>query len=577
MGTMLTQVLIDSVDVTRYVINYEKEGTQDNCIAEIDISVVRNISELVTLSTGQTIEVYRGWTTAYDEHVFSGYIESFEADSGKIKITGKDRMWDLVRKEVTTIYDSSGAMGGKISAIFDDLVTTYGGLRTSATSIQDSGTTIILNRFICNHTDIMERCSNLSNVLTWQMYFDSNVFFTSGTNTTLVTNKLVDTSATFSTNIIAGMIVTNKATGLHANVVSVDSDTTITLDSDIFLTTTEAYSIHDMYVYFEPKGYTVNPITFTVGDNIYNVPKWTYDVTEMINDLTIVGAYQEVEVTESGRIGTTSGYTTSGITLNYTPISIKPYIDANNPPTTLRVVGIPNSTLTYYCYVDKPNKLLLPAVGTSFTSNDYAIIQYSHAVPIPVHMYNQASINTYGQFKKTITFNDLRDVNDAENRGANLMNNKSTPYLLATLKVKSDSSYGLDVGQSILVVDNINTPNINQNMVITRHRIRYPADYDELVVGDKSYRQANWQSSVEERLKRLAEEQLANQDLLTELVDINNDASIIPRYLQLSKGAVLYYLCQGNDVYTETFFDTKFKSSADADWNTTGKYLNFDI
>ena len=255
-----------------------------------------------------------------------------------------------MRKEVTHTYDSNiDASAGKISEIFKDLVTTYGGLTADALSIQDSGTTIIYDKFVCNHSDIFDRCKALATVLDWQMYYRAD---------------------------------TDK-------------------------------------VYFEPKGFTSNSMILTIGDNVYELPKWTFDMTEMCNDLTVVGAYQEIETTESGRIGTTSGYATDGVLLTFEPISVKVYADASNPPTTLKTGGLPDSSTGYYYYVDKPNKKVLPATGTSFTSGDYFEIRYSHAVPIPVHMTNDASIALYGQFKKTQTFKDIRSVGDAEQRGTN--------------------------------------------------------------------------------------------------------------------------------------------------------------
>jgi hypothetical protein len=490
--------------------------------------------------------------TATDEKIFNGYIESFEADGGKIKIIGKDKLWDLIRKEVTHVYDKTiDVSAGKISAIFEDLITTYGGL-TGGTGIQDSGTTILLEKFVCNHADIMERCSNLAKVLDWQFYYRAD---------------------------------TDK-------------------------------------VYFEPKGFSSNSNVLTVGDNIISVPKWTWDNTEMVNDLTVVGAFQEIETTESGRIGTTTGYTTTSILLSFTPISVKLYMDASNPPTTLKVGGLPDSTASYFYYVDKENKKLLPATATTFTATNYAEIRYSHAVPIPIHMTSPASITEYGQFKKTVTYSDLRSVTDAEVRGTNYLAKYSTPFLYSTLKVKNVSTYSLGIGQFINVIDNVNIPNINENLVITRHRIRYPADYDELVVGDKVYRQANWQGSVEERLKRLSEDEIQNQDLVVELVSFDNLVSPVNlenRYFLVNflnmggdtlilgnaqfgiwgsykwgnvvgnAGFILglavlgtsllgsvassetnYFTMQNNNLYTENFIDTDFKDTSTCSWTTTG-------
>lgn len=538
---MLQKTEINNIDVSSKIINWELEKTFGDAISQIEIKLVKTVSTLLTIETGQTVEVWRGWSVSTEEKIFDGYIESYEPEGGIIKVIAKDKLWDLIRKEVTHVYDKTiDASAGVISEIFSDLVITYGLLTADATSIQDSGTTILLDKFVCNHTDIFERCKELAKLLDWQFYYNSN---------------------------------TDK-------------------------------------VYFEPRGFVNNSTILTIGDNIINVPKWTYDNTEMVNDLTVVGAFQEIETTESGQIDVTANYTTSSILLSFEPISVKLYMDAANPPTTLKVGGLPDSTGTYFYYVDKPNKKIIPATGTSFTTNHFAEIRYSHAVPIPVHMYNQISIDDYGQFKKTLTYNDIRSVSDAEQRATNYLIKYSTPFIYATLKVKNVSTYNLREGNIIRVVDSVSTPNVDKNLVITRLRIRYPSDYDEIVVGDKAFRLAEWQSSVEERLKRLNENELANQDLINEILTFDNTVSNqiqpVPRYYKIikqdftgtdeliwnnadygtwgsfkwSSGAgpaeVNHFIQQYNNSYTETFFDDDFKSgSSTATWSNADKWLSF--
>ena len=535
---MLTLVKVNSIDVTSSLISYERDAAYGDAIAQVDFKFLKTINDLVTLTNGQRVEIWRGWTTSTDEKVFDGYIESYQPEAGTLKLTAKDKLWDLVRKEVTHTYDETiDASAGVYSEIFKDLVTTYGGLTADGTTIQSSGTAKTIQKFVCNHTDIFERCKKIAEALDWQFYYRAD---------------------------------TDK-------------------------------------VYFEPKGFTSNGNTLTVGDNIFNVPKWNYDVTEMANDVTIVGAYQEIETTESGRIGTTTGYTTAEIALSFEPISVKMYMDASNPPTTLKVGGLPDSTATFDYYVDKTQKKLFPKDGTTFTSSHYAEIRYSHAVPIPVHMYTDSSITTYGQFKKTVTYKDLRSVADAESRGTDYLTRYSTPFIYTTLKVKNDSTLGLNVGQLITIVDNINSPSVNRTLVINRHRIRYPADYDEIEVGDKIWRLAEWQSSVEERLKRIMEEELANQDIVVEILSFDNTSLPIEfknRYIQLQtqtynntnarmiwdnsdhgvwdtnkwgdgtdtfNAVTNTFISQYLNTYTETFIDTDFKdATSTATWTTSG-------
>ena len=533
---MLTQVLINGVDVTSALLTYEYEATYGDTIGQINLKFLNLISNILELSPNQTIVVKRGWTSPTEDTIFQGYIESLNSEAGLMKIVAKDKMWDLVRREVNHTYDINiDLSAGKMSEIFKDLVTTYGGLNADNISIQDSGIEYVIQKFACIHADIFERCQALADALDWQFYYRSD---------------------------------TDK-------------------------------------VYFEPKGFSQNSTQFFVGTNIYNIPQWKYDLTEMVNDLFVIGAFQEVETTETGRIGTTNGYATDGISLGYTPISVKVYMDTSNPPLTLRQGGAQGSSSSYYYEVDKDNKKILPY--SAFTTGDYAEIRYSRAVPIPIHLQSPTSMTAYGTFTKTITYEDLRTVDDAEKRGTNYLTLYSTPFIYATLKVKNESNYALRVGQMINVIDNISLPAVNENLCITRQRIRYPADYDELDIGDKQWRLAEWQSRVMEEIKRLNEKEFQNQDMQTEVRTFDNTLLypivVKPRYQKVTYDEItdphnifildnplcdkldtnhmdgtgwsrdnIHIVQQYKNIYTENFIDTDFKDTANtsAGWSNTG-------
>lgn len=564
-----TLVKINSIDVTSYLVDYVYEKTYGDCLFEIDITVHKGIQSVLTLQTGQTIEVWRGYTTPTDVKVFSGYIETFNPSGGLINIIGKDKLWDAVRKEVTHTYDSSvvgdpAYPAGKISAIFQDLVTTYAGLNADSSTIQDSGTVIVLKQYICDHSDPFDRMKDLATTMNWQFYYRAD---------------------------------TDK-------------------------------------VYFEPKGYTTNPNIFQVGTNIFNVPKWTYDDQEMVNDLIINGAVVNIQTTETGQITTsTPPYQKSSIALNFEPTSVKLYHGTSSGAlTNLLAGGIVSSTSSfdYSVYINKTSAIyqLLPNStynsGNGFIVGDWYTTQYLYNQPVPVRMYNQNSIDNYGLFKKTVTWTDITSIADAEQRGTNYLIQYSIPFIYSTLWANNTTDYSLDVGQIINVIDNINIPNINKNLQVTRLRLKYPAIYDEIVVGDKSYRQAAWQESVEDRLKRLSELQSVANQITTEIVTIDNSTinpiTVSPRYRQITYqnmggdtliwgnpsfgiwgnfkwgnivnngGFILglavlgtstlgtnasletdWFIQQYQNIYTETFIDTDFlDANSTADWSTDG-------
>ena len=70
-------------------------------------------------------------------------------------------------------------------------------------------------------------------------------FNVSGTNTSVAAFKLINSAATFTTNnIYVGDIVHNDTDETMATVISVDSDTQLTLNADIFLATAKLYAVY---------------------------------------------------------------------------------------------------------------------------------------------------------------------------------------------------------------------------------------------------------------------------------------------------------------------------------------------
>lgn len=472
---VLTEVKINNVDVTSVLLSYNYERTYGNFLPEINLRFHKNVFNLVVVQTGMTLTVKRGFASATEDFVFSGYIEKYDVEGGVIDVTGIDKLWNMVRGEVTKIYTIDGAEAGVISDIFTDLVTTYAGLNADSGTVQDTGTVIVLNQFVCNHADVFERCKALANIVDYQFYYRAD---------------------------------TDK-------------------------------------VYFEPEGFTLNPIVLTVGDNIIGIPKWETDNSEMANNLTVAGAFQEVETTASGQIGVTSGFATTGITLAYEPISVKVYGDASSPPTTLLTGGVPDSTESFDYSVDKGNKKILPPSGGSFTSSHYYQVNYSLNAPVSVNLYDQNSIDAYGEFQKTVTFTDIRGIADAESRGLNYLNKYKEPFIYSTLKIKLDSSYGLKAGQRVRIIDNKNVPSRDLLLVITAIRTRYPGDYDEIDVGDRPWRISEYQAKTYEKLKRQEEKEFANTEIVNNLVSIDNNVNS-PLILEN------FY----KDVYTQTVSGT---------------------
>ena len=453
-------VVQDSDSSENEIISSEFEDDVENEIGEVIISAPQKINDTISLSVGQTMEIWRGFTTSTDKKIFDGRIIEIKPKQGIIEVIARNKLYNLVKKNVNKVYDESEAHGGKISLIAKDLIETYGGLTAS---VVDTGTEEgrTLKQFKCINTDIWERLQALKKAVNYQIRYDA--------------------------------------------------------DNDI--------------VHFEPRGFNETEKTLNVGTEIINIPDWDYDTSKLINSIRVDGASILTELrfptSGTGEIGTTSGFETTGITLPKTPEVVKLTIDASDPPTTLREGGSGADTLEAYYYVDKENKKILPTNNTgNFTSGHFAFIDYTWASPVPILMENETSIDNLGGrpdgvYEKQMTLTDISSIADAEARAVEILARFSTPLVSAKISIRNTESLDLKSGDLIMVIDNISKPNVNRTFVITKRIIKFPGDIEELEIGDALLRIQDWEMQTEERIKRLEEELLRNQDLIVQLIQTN--------------------------------------------------------
>ncbi len=173
--------VLDSSSTELKVRRWSVSKTNNDFISSGVIITLKSITTLVTPIVGQTVEIFEGFTTSTDTKRFSGFISKIDKTVAGLKLEIKDKLWEAVRKEVTKEYDSStGVEAGKISEIFKDLINSFTTLTANNTSVQDSGTTLIITKFRCNHVDVFERLQALANALNWQFYYKASsdlVFF----------------------------------------------------------------------------------------------------------------------------------------------------------------------------------------------------------------------------------------------------------------------------------------------------------------------------------------------------------------------------------------------------------------
>ena len=97
------------------------------------------------------------------------------------------------------------------------------------------------NGVVSNVNFIKSMVTPIGSIVSWLKTFGAADSGTTDGSTT--TDKLIQSGQNFETTVDIGMIVYNTTDATYANVTAIDSDTTLTLDTDI-MATAEAYTIY---------------------------------------------------------------------------------------------------------------------------------------------------------------------------------------------------------------------------------------------------------------------------------------------------------------------------------------------
>lgn len=537
-------------------------------------------------------------TTVINSITVDSYLRSWETDSNLGRSTIKS-MYILLTKNVDTVLTTDKTLNGKAVTVQRGIITTteqYIFRGEVVNVFPDGGILRVLL------ADKLYETTKKTVTKSWDINIDSEAGKISEIFLTLI-NDYTTLTADATTVQDSGTIFTIKKFTMRAATVFNGLERLAELLGWQFY-----YDPDDDKVYFEPKGYTNQSTTFETGVNVLVIPKWEYDSSELYNVIEVRGAQQEVETTESGRIGTTSGYTTSSITLINNPISVKLFLDASDPPTTLKTGGVSGSTSSYDYSVDTNNKLI--EANPSFTDTHYAEIRYSYMLPIPVIVSDPVSILQYSPDpnnpapkKKVIHKEDILEVADAELYAAQFLADHKDPIeKVKRLFVTNVSD--AEIGQSVLVIDNFN--GITGYYIITRLKKSYPYRADEVTIVSNIIEEENYDVEIEARIKRLEERNASEDDLLLHVISLGSNITFENRYNKLEKRDIAgtetliwghftfgiwgtgkwnddaslgsyttSQMIQGSNIYKEFFYDTDFDGSGTATWDTGNKELSF--
>jgi len=124
-----------------------------------------------------------------------------------------------------------------------------------------------------------------------------------GTSTSVVASKLVDSTALFITNNVqTGDIVHNDTLGTVATVVTVDSETQLTLNADIFTATAQVFNVYAM----SPQTSMGNPGCFLYVGGTGNVSVITIGGDQITFNGVPAGTTLPIQVLKLRATGTTA-------------------------------------------------------------------------------------------------------------------------------------------------------------------------------------------------------------------------------------------------------------------------------
>ncbi len=292
--------------------------------------------------------------------------------------------------------------------------------------------------------------------------------------------------------------------------------------------------IVDYWVYYDPdadtvnfksRGFTTFGTNLQVGTNLTAVPLWNYDYTQIANNVTLKGDYQEFETTETD---TGDGLETE-YTLTFKPESIKVFVNS-----VLQTGGVPGQASTFDYSVDKENKKITFEVAPPNTQP--IEFQYSYLQPIKLTQQNPTSIAAFGNYSVTKDIETIQTLSDAEEKIQEILNKFSGPIVKAS-SVKVFNVFGMQAGQKVTIIDGVNDE--SRDVFIREIRYSYPDIIDDIRVDNEPlFQDYVLKNAVRKRIERLERRNESDSDLLISRFSFSRFFKPRRRYMQLQRSKI---------------------------------------
>jgi len=470
-------VSINGIDVSSYVITFSQDEEWGGVVGQFSLVVAKSIANVIDLTLEKPfypIIVKRGPVTGEEVTIFQGKLVDHVEMNGRISLYCQDKYIDARHKIANTSFDKNiDSEAGVLSEIYLTLFDTYTDITVDSTSIQNSGSALVVDKFVCNNTKVYERGNDIAVYLDWQHYYDSR---------------------------------TDK--GYLEPKGYVDETTVLTVGDNVVKALDWSYVKVKMFNIITIIGAEQDAQTSEFFDG---------DASETEFQLQFTPTSVKVFVGSS----------------NFDPYGTgtKPSDDPNN----LEVGGKIGSTSgTYdYEYDEDPKVKHVKFQDTSIPSNNTKNIevQYTYKLPTPVKIKDLSSIETYEvEIEHVVTKEDIKTVADAEVFGRGQLAKYSVPFVSTQLLVIGEQD--IRVGRTYRVVD-VNK-GIDRYLIVTKIKRQFPYKPDEITVGDEILKTNDWGVITNDRIKRLEEKEGKTTDLLVQVLEFNREVQYRRRYAQIN-------------------------------------------
>ena len=209
MAKVKTYVTIGGVDVTSYVLRYETTDKYNEDIPKCKLVLTWSVATAITVENGPQVVIKRGYTTGQEQNVFKGYITAVKLNKPYVEMTVSGMLVKLIQSSITKSFDINiDTEAGVASEIVKTMINDYTDLSADNTSVVNTGTTDVIEKFVCIETDVYERIEAIAGIYGYQFYYnldDDLVYFEP------------EGYSTNSTNLEVGVNVTNLPTWVYDN------------------------------------------------------------------------------------------------------------------------------------------------------------------------------------------------------------------------------------------------------------------------------------------------------------------------------------------------------------------------